>query len=116
MGSEPKASNAAASRVVVVFVFVCTISAMKIEFDPGKDALNSMKHGVSLEDAALLEWDFVWATEDARNDYGERRMTGYGPIGSRVYCVVYTERGDARRIISFRKANRREVKLYADKI
>jgi uncharacterized protein len=91
-------------------------NSMEIEFDPRKDALNTLKHGVSLEWAALLEWDLVWAIEDDRSDYGERRMIGYGPIGSRVYCVVFTERGDARRIISFRKANRREVLLYADKI
>ncbi|PSF07813.1 BrnT family toxin [Marinobacter halophilus] len=43
-------------------------------------------------------------------------MIGYGPIGNRVYCVVFTERGEVRRIISLRKANRREVRLYAGKI
>ncbi len=89
---------------------------MKIEFDPGKDVINTAKHGVSLADAVMLEWRLVWAAEDVRNDYGERRMIGYGPIGSRVYCVVYTERGETRRVISLRKANRREVRLYADKI
>jgi len=75
---------------------------MKIEFDPGKDSINTTKHGVSLADAAMLEWDCLWAAEDARNEYGERRMIGYGPIGSRVYCVVYTERGETRRVISLR--------------
>lgn len=89
---------------------------MKIEFDPGKDAINTAKHGVSLADAALLEWEWIWATEDARSDYREFRMIGYAPIGPRVYCVVFTERGKTRRIISLRKANRREVRLYADKI
>ncbi|HET8802359.1 MAG TPA: BrnT family toxin [Marinobacter sp.] len=89
---------------------------MKIEFDPGKDAINIEKHGVSLAQSAMLEWDNVWAIEDARNDYGERRMIGYGPIADRVYCVVYTEREETRRIISLRKANRREVRLYAGKI
>ncbi|MEP1705412.1 MAG: BrnT family toxin, partial [Marinobacter sp.] len=75
-----------------------------------------LTRGVSLADAALLEWEWVWATEDVRGDYGERRMIGYAPIGSRVYCVVFTKRGEARRVISLRKANRREVRLYADKI
>ncbi len=89
---------------------------MKIEFDPGKDAINTAKHGVSLADAVLLEWELIWATEDARSDYREPRMIGYAPIGSRVYCIVFTERGEARRVISLRKANRREVRLYADKI
>ena len=39
----------------VSILFVCTISDMKIDFDPGKDAINTRKHGVSLADAALLE-------------------------------------------------------------
>lgn len=89
---------------------------MEIEFDPRKDAINAAKHGVSLADAALLEWEWMWATEDARRDYGERRIIGYAPIGSRVYCVVFVELDTARRIISLRKANRREVRLYASKI
>lgn len=89
---------------------------MEIEFDPGKDAINTAKHGVSLADAALLEWGYILLTEDVRNDYRERRMIGYAPIGSRIYCVVFTEKGETCRVISLRKANRREVKLYADKI
>jgi len=89
---------------------------MIITYDPGKDATNTAKHGVSLADAVLLEWECMWVIEDARTDYGERRMIGFAPIGSRVYCVVFTERGEARRVISLRKANRREVRLYADKI
>ncbi len=89
---------------------------MKITYDPGKDAINTTKHGVSLADAVLLEWEYMWAIEDTRTDYGEQRIIGYAPIGSRVYCVVFTERGGVRRVISLRKANRREVRLYADKI
>lgn len=89
---------------------------MNIEFDPGKDAINTEKHGVSLADAALLEWSEMWVTEDLRGDYGERRMIGFAPIGSRVYCLVYTLRNETVRVISLRKANRREVALYASKI
>tara|TARA_R110000823_G_scaffold29351_3_gene85205 strand:+ start:83 stop:352 length:270 start_codon:yes stop_codon:yes gene_type:complete len=89
---------------------------MIITYDPGKDATNTAKHGVSLADAVLLEWECMWVIEDARTDYGERRMIGFAPIGSRVHCVVFTERGEVRRVISLRKANRREVRLYADKI
>lgn len=89
---------------------------MIITYDPGKDATNTIKHGVSLADAALLEWECMWVMEDARTNYGELRMIGYAPIRSRVYCVVFTERGAERRVISLRKANRREVRLYADKI
>lgn len=50
------------------------------------------------------------------NPLGELRLIGYAPMGSRVFCVVFTDRGDQRRIISLRKANRREVKRYASQI
>lgn len=89
---------------------------MEITYDTNKNAINIEKHGVSLSDAGLLEWDLLWVEQDKRHDYDEIRMLGFAPIGSRVYCIVYTDRGDARRIISLRKANRREVKCYANKV
>ncbi|MCB9434510.1 MAG: BrnT family toxin [Ardenticatenaceae bacterium] len=89
---------------------------MKIEYDQSKDRNNLEKHGVFLQDAVHLEWDMLLAIQDTRYDYDEIRMIGYAPIGRRVFCVVYTDRDDVRRIISLRKANKREVKRYADQI
>ncbi|OOC10040.1 BrnT family toxin [Thioalkalivibrio halophilus] len=86
---------------------------MEIEFDADKDAANLAKHGVSLADAAHLDWDTLLAMEDRRADYGECRMTGYALREERLYCVVFTDRGSARRIISLRKANNREILRYA---
>jgi hypothetical protein len=40
-------------------------------------------------------------------------MIGFAYIGLRLYCVVFTDRDDVRRIISLRKANRREIAHYA---
>ncbi|MBF0159113.1 MAG: BrnT family toxin, partial [Magnetococcales bacterium] len=71
------------------------------------------KHGVSLSDAARLEWDTVYAMLDCRRDYGEQRQIGYGLIGERLFNVVFVQHGETMRIISFRKANRREVLRYA---
>ena len=51
--------------------------------------------------------------KDTRRDYGEERMIVLCAIGERLYCVVYVDREDARRIISLRKANYREVMDYA---
>ena len=99
------------------FLFIVhTISGVEITFDPAKDALNTAKHGVSLALASELEWGDLLAQPDTRRDYGELRMIGYAPIGARVFCVVFTDRGDQRRIISLRKANAREVKRYASQI
>lgn len=87
---------------------------MNITFDAVKDAANVAKHGVSLAEAARIEWDTVWVRTDRRFDYGEQRQIGIGYIGLRLYCVVFTDRGDVRRIISLRKANAREVAGYAE--
>ena len=89
---------------------------MKIEFDPNKDTINIEKHGVSLVDAVKLEWDYLLAQQDNRGEYKEVRVIGYLPISNRVYCVVYTDRNSVRRIISLRKANKREVTNYASQI
>lgn len=86
---------------------------MKIDFSTDKDQLNREKHHVSLADAASLEWDTLLSMPDTRRDYGEARYIGYVLKDTRLYCVVYTERGDVRRIISLRKANSREVLRYA---
>ncbi|WP_082880895.1 BrnT family toxin [Methylomonas sp. DH-1] len=86
---------------------------MQITFDPEKDRINQQKHGLSLADAEKLEWSELFFWSDDRFDYGEPRVIGYAPIGQRLYCVVYVDRGDVRRIISLRKANPREVKFYA---
>lgn len=85
---------------------------MKVIFDPTKDAANVAKHGVSLVMAGKLDWDTLRAKPDIRRDYGEPRMIGYAMWQARLYCVVFTDRDDERRVISLRKANEREVKGY----
>ncbi len=86
---------------------------MQIEFDPAKNAFNMAKHGVSLAQAGQMEWDTLVSMPDRRRDYGEPRMIGYALVGARLYCVVFAGRAGVRRIISLRKANDREVDLYA---
>ena len=83
---------------------------MLIDFDPSKDAANLSKHGVSLAVAAALAW------VDDRADYGEVRTVALAPIGDRLFFVAFVDRSDVRRIISLRRANRREVKHYVRSI
>jgi uncharacterized protein len=88
---------------------------VKIEFDAVKDLVNRDKHGVSLADAAQLDWNTVLAKRDVRRDYGEAREIGYGVWNRRLYCVVFTRRArGVFRIISLRKANTREVNAYEE--
>lgn len=86
---------------------------MKIDFDPAKDESNYSKHGISLSDAKQLEWDTAIVWPDNRKDYGEARQCGIGYIGLVLHVVVFVDRDTSRRIISLRKANRREVNRYA---
>jgi len=96
-------------------IIVRTINTVKIEFDAVKDLVNRDKHGVSLADAAQLDWTSVLAKRDIRRDYGEAREIGYGVWNRRLYCVVFVRRArGAIRIISLRKANTREVNAYEE--
>ena len=89
---------------------------MQFDFDPGKDATNLSKHGVSLADAAELSWDAALVWIDDRADYGEVRMVALAPIGDMLFFVAFVDREPVRRIISLRRANRREVTHYVKAI
>lgn len=89
-----------------------TISLV-ITFDPNKDTSNFEKHGVRLSSAELLDWDSAATWPDTRQGYAENRQISLGYIGERLFVVVYVDRLFARRVISLRKANQREVNRYA---
>jgi uncharacterized DUF497 family protein len=80
--------------------------------DPGKDATNLGKHGLSLAAAAELSWEAALVWLDDRADYGEVRMVALAPIGDILFFVAFVDRELTRRIISLRRANRREVNHY----
>lgn len=87
-----------------------------ITFDPSKDLANRAKHGVSLAEAEFLDWSAALTWEDGRKDYGEVRLVALAPMSDRLYCCVYVDREEAKRIISLRKANQREFDHYAQNI
>jgi len=91
---------------------VATINRVKITYDPAKDAANLKSRGLSFDQAVELDWTSAVIVEDTRNDYGERRFRVFGYIGERLYALVFTPRGNAVHVISFRKANGREMKRY----
>lgn len=80
--------------------------------DPDKDRRNIALRGLSLDLAAALDWTSALIWEDRRKDYGERRYCVLGFIESRLHSVVFTPRDGRPRIISLRKANKREVRRY----
>ena len=89
---------------------------MRIEFDPAKDSGNQAKHGVSLALASDLDWDAALVWVDDRFEYAELRMIALAPKTNILYYVSFVDRGTTRRIVSLRRANRREVKHYVENI
>ncbi len=89
---------------------------MHIEFDSAKDAANQSKHGVSLALAVELDWEAALVWVDERVEYGEARMIALAPATGILYYVAFVDRSSARRIISLRRANRREVKHYVENV
>ena len=76
--------------------------------------VNIEKHGLDFEDAKeLFVNGTLWRLEDTRNEYNEIRYIGFGYVYGRLMNIVYTKRKpNVTRIISFRKANQREVSAY----
>lgn len=88
---------------------------MRFEFDPAKDRANHAKHGVSLILAVELDWEAALVWVDGRFEYSETRMIALAPKTGILYYVAFVDRGEVRRIISLRRANRREVKYYVQR-
>lgn len=89
---------------------------MKFEWDKNKNQLNYEKHGLSFEDAELVFENETISFEDDREDYGEERFITLGVLKGRVVIVVHTQRNFVTRIISMRKANEREKKIYFERL
>lgn len=90
---------------------------MQFELDTDKGRINKRKHGLPLDKGIEVFAGPFIEEEDARCDYEETRLVATGPIASlddRICVVVYTWRGACRRLISFRKANEKEIAQYRD--
>jgi uncharacterized protein len=81
------------------------------EFDPEKSALNKEKHGIDFEEAQAL-WKDGNRFEAPAQNTGEERQLTVGLFRDRLWCAVFTMRGEAIRIISVRRAREKEVEEY----
>lgn len=85
---------------------------MKIKFDPAKSERNARERGLPFETVEDFEWESAVMSEDARFPYPETRFNALGFIGRRLHVVCFTAIDGGVRVISFRKANAREVRKY----
>jgi len=86
---------------------------MRFQYDPDKAAANLRKHGVSFADAEGVFEDPLAVTIEDPDTEGERRFAAIG-LGSagELLVVVYSEREDEYRLISARRATRKERKQH----
>jgi uncharacterized DUF497 family protein len=85
---------------------------MGFEWDEGKRRTTLAARGIDFVDVPRMFRGRVEEREDTRRDYGERRFIAVGELDGDIISVVYTWRGPTRRLISARRATRRERKDY----
>lgn len=90
---------------------------MIYEWDEAKNRSNAAKHGLNFEDAEQVLTGPCVTFVDDRFDYGEKRLITLGLLAGRVVVIAHAPRGDdITRIISMRKANRREQKIHQKRL
>ena len=83
---------------------------MDYEWDEAKRLENLAKHQIDFASIHSFQWNSAVRYPSPR--LGEMRWMAIGFIENRLHCVIYTDRGERRRIISLRKANPRDRRRY----
>jgi len=88
---------------------------MDVRWDPRKAVANFRKHQVRFSDAETVLWDPQGLTVEDADARGEKRLitVGCDAVG-RVLVVAFTIRGEEIRLISARKATRKERRAYEE--
>ena len=87
---------------------------MEVSYDPAKNDHNLAIRGLSFDKVVEFEFETAVFTIDTRRDYGEIRHRALGLLDGRVHALVFVETQNGIRVISFRKANNREVNRYEE--
>lgn len=88
---------------------------MEIDFDPAKNEKNIRERGLSFSLVREVDFETALFSIDTRRDYGETRFRALGLVEGRLHALVFVETANGIRVISFRKANKREIRLYESK-
>ena len=90
---------------------------MEYESNPAKALINQRKHGVAFDEAATCLLDPMALVREDGDAIGEHRyvLVGMSDVG-RTLTVCYTMRGEIPRVISARKATKKEQQSYAQGI
>ena len=87
---------------------------MRFEWDHNKNLRNIMLRALDFNDVPEFDWDQAKYFFDSRTNYGETRVVAVGGFRGRLTVLIFTPRLGRIRIISWRRANKREIKKYGD--
>ena len=85
---------------------------MIIDFDPKKSETNKNTRRLPFDMVHNFDWETARYAEDDRKSYPERRFVALGFLEERLHVICFTPIEGGMRIISFRKANTREIRRY----
>ena len=88
---------------------------MEYEWDETKNAANRREHGIDFSLVEIFNWDFAQFDIDDREDYGELREIATGYIGDVLHVLIFTDREEVIRVISLRKANKKERRAFGQR-
>lgn len=89
---------------------------MHVTYDAVKRAMTLAERGLDMRHAGAIFAGRHLTLPDERRDYHERRYITLGLLDGRMVVVVWTPRGNSRRVISLRKANEREQERYWEQV
>jgi uncharacterized DUF497 family protein len=89
---------------------------MLFVWDEAKRRANLRKHGIDFARAEQIFCGITLTAEDNREAYGERRFLSLGLLDDQVVSVAHTENDEEIRIISIRKATKREAQFYFSQV
>lgn len=89
---------------------------IEVEWDENKNIANIKNHDIDFCDAWKIFDGPILKKIDNRRDYGEERWIALGRIDDLTVAIVYTHRAEKIRVISIRRANRNERKVYETQI
>jgi uncharacterized DUF497 family protein len=85
---------------------------VRITYDPAKNERNIRERGLSFERAAEFDFSTAVYFVDARREYGEQRIVAYGYLDRRLHSLCFIDIAEGIRVISFRRASRKEARRY----
>lgn len=89
---------------------------VKLDYDSAKRDATLEHRGLDFARATEIFAGVTFTQRDDRVDYGEDRFITFGVLDDRMVAIVWTDRGETRRIISMRKANEREKARYQQRL